>query len=157
MLARALPSVHYVFLTTGGFLSSWGGFHERPYVEREGKEEEPESGWKPYERWHVGRGWRIAQSGTSDGDGVAEEERSLVELHDDVVETIIRNEELILSKYDEVSIFSYHTRETRLKTVFRRAGGAPLELWLGQHCASFVRGGCSQEDAEWGICVTSVV
>ncbi len=48
------------------------------------------------------RGWRVAKSGS----GVVQEGeggQSLVELHNDVAETIIRKEELIIPEWDKVN------------------------------------------------------
>ena len=98
-LVRALPSLQNVFLTTGGFLSNWA-------------EESGGGRWKPYERWYITHGWRVASSGT---ESVPDGERSLVELHGDVTDTIFRREELILSSLDEVSI-QYYTCQMRART-----------------------------------------
>ena len=121
-LARALPSLQYVFLTTGGFLSNWD---EPAYSDME----DPEGArgrWKPYERWFITHGWRVANPGSGTG-GVQEGEHGLVRLHDDVAETVIRNEELVVSKHDEVSVFSRPVcYETRLRVVI----GAQTALHL---------------------------
>ncbi|PIL30074.1 hypothetical protein GSI_07783 [Ganoderma sinense ZZ0214-1] len=92
-LARGLPSLQYVFITTGGFLTSW-------VVEEDDPEEEGR--WKLYERWYVGHGWRVAAPGTGASEETGEGP-GLVELHEDVAETIIRREELVLSERDERS------------------------------------------------------
>ena len=99
VLARALPSAQYIFLTTRGFFES---------------ETELESGDVEetlYECWYTSRGWRVAGPGpgpgTGPGTGVGVldglSERRVIELHDAVVETIIRKEELVCSQQDEVS------------------------------------------------------
>ena len=54
-------------------------------------------------------------------------EHGLVQLHNDVADTVIRNEELILSNGDKVSIFLNPVSETGLM-VLRCAGGASLGL-----------------------------
>ncbi|PIL30099.1 transporter [Ganoderma sinense ZZ0214-1] len=90
-LTCALPSLHYVLLTTGGFLSNW---------------DEEGGRWKPYERWYISRAWRV---GTPGNEGVPDGERKLVELHGDVAETIIRKEELVLSRSDEHRMVVFHT------------------------------------------------
>lgn len=101
-LSGAVPSLQNVFLTTGGFLANW----EEPPAE------DPDAGgrWKPYERWYITRGWRVAKtksgSVTDSGRVPDESARGLVELHEDVAGTIIRNEELVLSELDRVSIRS---------------------------------------------------
>lgn len=101
--------------------------------------EDPEGGgWKPYERWYITRGWRVVNSGPGTN-GAPEGERNLVELHVDVSETIVRHEELVLSRSDEVSVVLPRACKTRLSTVvFRCAGSAPLELWLGSHSATLI-------------------
>ncbi|PIL30092.1 hypothetical protein GSI_07766 [Ganoderma sinense ZZ0214-1] len=90
-LARGLPSLQYVFITTGGFLTSW-------VVEEDDPEEEGR--WELYERWYVSHGWRVAAPGTGASEETGEGP-GLVELHEDVAETIIRREELVLSERDE--------------------------------------------------------
>ncbi|KAM5543682.1 hypothetical protein V8D89_002933 [Ganoderma adspersum] len=99
-LSGAVPSLQNVFLTTGGFLSNW----EEPPAE------DPDAGglWKPYERWYITRGWRVANvnananaGSVADSGRVPGGERGLVELHEDVAGTIIRNEELVLSELDQ--------------------------------------------------------
>ena len=108
-LARALPSLRHVFLTTGGFLA-----HVDPYS-TQGRSRSGE----PYERWCVSRGWRIDPNANANGrpggpgaddrnaggvqDLAVEGEPRLVELHAEVADTIIRTEELVLSERDEVS------------------------------------------------------
>ncbi|KAM5543667.1 hypothetical protein V8D89_002918 [Ganoderma adspersum] len=92
-LSGARPSLQNIFLTTGGFLANW----EEPAME---DADEGGGRWKPYERWYITHGWRVANSGSGTG---RVPEAGLVELHEDVVETIIRNEELVLSEFDEVS------------------------------------------------------
>ncbi|KAI1789257.1 hypothetical protein LXA43DRAFT_893227 [Ganoderma leucocontextum] len=131
-LAHPLPSLQHVFITTGGFLSNWD-------------EPDPEKGgsWKPYERWYISHGWRVAKPGA---DGAPEGEPSLVELHDEVSETIIRKEELVLSELDEVSVVWNGARGTKLSTVFRDAGGASFELWLARLSATLARVGFLRED-----------
>ncbi|TBU27944.1 hypothetical protein BD311DRAFT_778562 [Dichomitus squalens] len=86
VLANALPSLRYVFLTTSGYL----GKHD----------ESTRYFWKAYERWLVSRAWRIADKG-------GEQRREgliLVELAEAVAETLIDQEELVLSPADEISL-----------------------------------------------------
>ncbi|KAM5543689.1 hypothetical protein V8D89_002940 [Ganoderma adspersum] len=92
VLARALPRLRYIFLTTGGLLTNWAGPEEGDRADEGGR-------WRVYERWYIGHGWRVATPDAEEGLG----ERGLVELHEDVVETIIRKEELVLSERDEAS------------------------------------------------------
>ncbi|PIL23245.1 hypothetical protein GSI_14555 [Ganoderma sinense ZZ0214-1] len=90
-LVRPFPSLEYIFLTTCGVLSTWddSNRHVRPM--------------KPYERWHVPRAWRVAKPDTL-GRTLQNEERVLVALHDEVAETVIRQEDLTLSQSDEEEI-----------------------------------------------------
>ena len=83
-LVRALPSLEYVFLTAAGRIES-GGFARSTTV---------------FARWHTERAWRV-EPPTDESKG-KERSQVLVELHEEVAETIIRKEELILSKPDEV-------------------------------------------------------
>ncbi|KAI1789275.1 hypothetical protein LXA43DRAFT_893211 [Ganoderma leucocontextum] len=131
-LAHPLPSLQHVLITTAGFLSNW----DEPDPDKGGR-------WKPYECWYISHGWRVAKRGT---DGVPEGEPSLVELHDEVSETIIRKEELVLSELDEVSVVWNGARGTKLSTVFRDAGGASFELWLARLSATLARVGFLRED-----------
>ena len=82
-LAAPLPCLRYIFVATNGRLLNW---------DKEAKL------WKEYERWHLPHSWRVAGPKTS--------EPGLVELHNEVAETIIRKEELVLSEADTVSIDS---------------------------------------------------
>ncbi|KAI1789262.1 hypothetical protein LXA43DRAFT_1083961 [Ganoderma leucocontextum] len=91
-LVRTLPSVRYVFLTTGGNLAKRDGSRRGPFVS--------------YERWDVARAWRVAAGSKPEHDGTTVQDglkatRTLVELDDGVAETIVRNEELVLSETDE--------------------------------------------------------
>ena len=103
LLACALPSLQCVFLSTSGYLA----VRADPPSPRF---------WNAYERWHVARAWRIAPLG---GDGSAREgseanvDLSLVELHGDVAETIVRNEGLVLSQTDEAMLFSESAKEAQ--------------------------------------------
>ncbi|PIL30193.1 hypothetical protein GSI_07771 [Ganoderma sinense ZZ0214-1] len=84
-LVRAVPSLQYVFLTTCG-----------RFIERvEGGE--GARTWRSYDRWDVSRAWRVAVRD-------AKRPRRLVRLHSDVADTIIRNEELVLSETDKVGV-----------------------------------------------------
>ncbi len=88
LLARPLPSLQYIFLTTSGYLT------------------ERDNGllfWRPYDRWYVDRAWRIANPRVGSG-SEHEREPVLMDLHEDVAETIMRNEELVLSEVDSVSV-----------------------------------------------------
>ncbi|KAM5543685.1 hypothetical protein V8D89_002936 [Ganoderma adspersum] len=53
--------------------------------------------------FHVAQAWRVAPLG-SDSARLGEGEPALVELHEDVAETIIRNEKLVLSEADKVTL-----------------------------------------------------
>ena len=128
-LSGALPSLQNIFLTTGGFLANW----EEPTME---DADEGGGRWKPYERWYITHGWRVVDSGSGMG---GTPEASLVELHEDVAETIIRNEELVLSEFDEVNCVLFGVGERKLSAIFRHTGNAPLELWLGPYPSTFVR------------------
>lgn len=128
-LARAVPSLRNVFLTVGGFLSTLG--------ERGGG-----SYWKPYERWYTHRGWRVGIPGRVEA---PEGERRVFELHEEVVDTIVRKEELVLSEEDEVSVSWHRAREMKLSMASRDADGAPLTVWLAHLSAAPVRVGCRGE------------
>ena len=53
-----------------------------------------------YDRWNVTRAWRVAPHRVAqDSDPV------IVSLHDEVAETIMRREELVLSETDKVGLF----------------------------------------------------
>ncbi|KAI1786466.1 hypothetical protein LXA43DRAFT_1099167 [Ganoderma leucocontextum] len=96
-LARILPSLQNLFLTTSGFLSSWAA-----------RSTDGGRDWQPYESY-INHGWRIAALGT---DGLPDGERSVVELHEEVTNTIIRKEELVLSERDEAALhlnYGWHT------------------------------------------------
>ena len=103
-LVRALPSLQFVFLTVSGCVP------------------DPEGGFYP-EPWCASQAWRVAKPHSEEanlgkgpsareldvrvglGDVGGEQERgssTLVALHGDVAETIIRVEELVLSRKDEV-------------------------------------------------------
>ena len=101
-LSGALPSLQYIFLTTDGFLSNWN--------------DEAGSGWEPYERWHITHGWRVVNTHSRTDDALEGGHTGLVELHDDVSETIIRKGELVLSSLDEVSVIRHPACEPRLRT-----------------------------------------
>ena len=107
LLAGAFPSVQCVFLSTSGYLA----VRADPPSPRF---------WTAYERWHVARAWRVAFAPLG-GDGSVREgseggrEPMLVELHDDVAETIIRNEDLSLSEVDKVSVLWRGVCEMALK------------------------------------------
>ncbi|KAI1786259.1 hypothetical protein LXA43DRAFT_898325 [Ganoderma leucocontextum] len=102
-LDHSLPALQYVFLTTSGYLlidiatddESTGGASR-------GSES---SKTREREQWQVAMAWHVAEHGHGDGASGTQGggELVLVELHDDVAETIIRNEELILSDLDKVS------------------------------------------------------
>ena len=81
-LVRLLPSLRYFFLTATGHVV-------------------PRSGSRVLVRWHTARAWRVGEPVV---DGTKEGRPVLVELHDEVAETIIRKEELVLSKADEVRV-----------------------------------------------------
>lgn len=88
-LVRALPSLQYIFLTATGHVENYTAgstVHDR--------------------QWHAAGAWRVAEPQTG---GMKDKDKSpvLVGLHDDVAETIIRTEELVLSKADEVCVFSF--------------------------------------------------
>ncbi|PIL30185.1 hypothetical protein GSI_07763 [Ganoderma sinense ZZ0214-1] len=79
------PSLRYLFLTTSSNLA------------------DTDRDWRTtFERWHETRAWRIAGSGTNEANHV---EPLLVSLHDQVVKTIIRKEELVLSDTDTSSAY----------------------------------------------------
>lgn len=91
-LARTLPPLQCVFLTTSGSL---------------GDRDDATRILRPHERWNVSCAWRVAEPRASTADDAVQGgnlNSTLVELHGDVAETIIRNEELVLSETDEVSI-----------------------------------------------------
>ncbi|KAI1787979.1 hypothetical protein LXA43DRAFT_673278 [Ganoderma leucocontextum] len=88
-LVCPLPSLEYIFLTTAGYLA-----HNH--------------GSQVYERWHVARAWRVTEPPT---DGMKDGRPVLVGLHDEVAETIIRKEELVLSKEDEEVLRKYEDRQ----------------------------------------------
>ncbi|KAM5543684.1 hypothetical protein V8D89_002935 [Ganoderma adspersum] len=98
-LACTLPALRHVFLTTCGSLAT---------------RDEAVRAWCVNERWNASRAWRVADAepagSTEYTDGtqevmVEDPTRRLVELHGDVAETIIRNEELVLSETDELELF----------------------------------------------------
>ena len=84
-LVRPLPSLQYVFVATSGSIAAWRG------------NDDPRAQWEAEERWHVSRAWRVAEHACGAG------QPRLVELDNDVAETLIRTEELLLAKTDEVS------------------------------------------------------
>ena len=95
LLARSLPPLRYLFLTTSGYLAE--------------RDDDSESGrfWKLNERWWIDRAWRIANpEPVPTGSEGAPAEPVLVDLDKDVAETIVRNEELVLSEVDGVCVFS---------------------------------------------------
>ena len=99
-LVRELPSVRYIFLTTSAYLptannGSAAGSRSSKTRARS-------------ERRQVARAWRVAERTTSTNTSTQLEDGGpaavlLVELHGDVAETIIGNEELVLSGLDTVS------------------------------------------------------
>ncbi|KAM5543672.1 hypothetical protein V8D89_002923, partial [Ganoderma adspersum] len=92
-LARARPSLDNVFLAIGGFLSR---FRELPDL-KGGRWT-----WRPHcARWCISRGWPVAIPGAG---GVLEGDTGLVELHEEVADTIIRKGELVLSEQDEMAL-----------------------------------------------------
>ena len=99
-LVRVLPSLRYVFLRTSGSLT-----------ERDLAVAPPWRASAKHERWDVSRAWRVPRHAYASGganpnhgaqveDGSAETnvDLSLVELHGDVADTIVRNEDLVLSE-----------------------------------------------------------
>ena len=88
-LVPPLPSLRYVFVATSGSIAAWRG------------NDDPRAQWEAEERWHVSRAWRVAEHACGAG------QPRLGELDDDVAETLIRTEELVLAKTDEVSEVHY--------------------------------------------------
>ena len=85
-LTNTLPALRHVFLTTSGYLAN--------------RDDSTNSCWKAYERWFISRAWCVAHSEdvrTEAGQVV------LVELDEAAAETIIYQEELVLSAADEAS------------------------------------------------------
>ena len=78
-----------MFLTTSGYLAN--------------RNEGGVRYWGAYERWMVSRAWRIAQSGDA---RVDKGQMMLVELDEAVADTLIHQEELVLSAADEVSVMT---------------------------------------------------
>lgn len=76
-----------MFLTTSGYLAN--------------RNEGGVRYWKAYERWMVSRAWRIAHS---EDTRVDKEQIALVELDEAVADTLINQEELVLSAADEASV-----------------------------------------------------
>ena len=92
-VADAMPSLRYCFLTTAGWVA---GMHTVA------------------ERWRASRAWRVASEschGTRNAEAAAQAQaagggtrgRQLVELHDDVADTIIAKENLVPSAEEQVS------------------------------------------------------
>ena len=98
-LVRVLPSLQYVFLRTSGSLTK---------RERNLGVAPPWRATLWQERWDVSRAWRVDVAEHRSGGA-----RGLVELHGDVAETIVRNEELVLSQTDEAALFSESAKEAR--------------------------------------------
>ena len=96
-LARPLPSLQFLAITTSG------------YVTRIDTEEDKSGSWKVSDRWNVTRAYRIAAQRGVASDPVKSGEPDLVELHEEVSETIMRKEELVLSRTDEVSLLAVNS------------------------------------------------
>ena len=87
-----LPALRCLFLETRGTLRTMDSDGVGQNLEKR-------------EYWLVSRGWHVAESGT---DGAHDGgEPSLVELTDDVMERMIRNEELVLSDDEQVSMSDF--------------------------------------------------
>ncbi|PIL28832.1 hypothetical protein GSI_08877 [Ganoderma sinense ZZ0214-1] len=94
VMADALPSLRYCFMTNSARVSKMEDFSIRLV-----------------EEWCESRAWRVGcvPLGSNDGDGgtttvdTRGAGRELVELHDDVAETIIRREDLVLSTEEKAS------------------------------------------------------
>ncbi|KAM5544847.1 hypothetical protein V8D89_001745 [Ganoderma adspersum] len=103
VLVRALPSLQYVFLTVSGYLPdpedmrAEGGFYPEEEV------------WEfRFERWRASQAWRVTKlhpDANSNGKGSARE-LDVTRLHNDVAETIIQMEELVLSRKDEAWLYT---------------------------------------------------
>ena len=83
-LVRPLPSLLYVFVATNGSIAAWCGNGN------------PRAHWDAEVQWHVTRAWRVVELRVG--------QPRLVELDDEVAETIIRREERLLLKTDKVSV-----------------------------------------------------
>ena len=94
-LVHLLPALRYVFLTTSATFGS---------------------NRKVMERWQVDGAWRIAEPSSDDTSEMQDHDRKrlLVDLEDTVAATIIREEELVLSTADEVSLALRSAREVSL-------------------------------------------
>ena len=108
-----------------------------------------------YEQWYIDRGWRIARSDGPSGEA-REGQYELVELHDDVMETIIRKEELVLSESDEVS-FGVQPRCTVGTQLTRDTEGSSFKLRVAGSLAVPVRVALLHEDMNRNICTAQVV
>lgn len=93
-LARSLLSLRYVFLATRG---------EYPSVEDTG------SSSLQHGSWDVSHGWCVAGLGRGTCQ-IPLEDGGLVELREDVMDTVVRREELVLSDNEEVSTAFAHPR-----------------------------------------------
>ena len=81
-LAHPLPRLQFLAFTTSGYLMCQRSQHLRSSG----------TSWSTYERWNVTQAWRIAAHRVAqDGDP------AIVNLHNEVAETIMRREELVLS------------------------------------------------------------
>ncbi|KAI1791970.1 hypothetical protein LXA43DRAFT_1008695 [Ganoderma leucocontextum] len=87
-IVDVIPSLRYCFLTTSAWVAHMIGF----------------ATFSIAERWCESHAWRIATNG--DTEAASGASRELVELHNGVAETIIQNEDLILSKGEEASVLS---------------------------------------------------
>ena len=99
-LTSSLPSLRYLFVETSGrlTLTNTGS----------GSSSQPQ---RRLEYWRATRGWRVTKHPAN---GVQDMGLASVELNDNVMETIIRNEELVLSDLEHVGMSfrcSMHSRK----------------------------------------------
>ena len=111
-LALPLPSLQYLFLTTSGYISERKGSSVSDPLEVN-------------EQWRGGRAWRIADP--TGMESAHDGERVLVDLHEDVAGTIMRNEELVLSELDKVCAFLRTACRIMLRWLFWRLDTVPPE------------------------------
>ena len=92
LFVRRLPSLQFLCVTTGGHFVTLGD-HNHGRSTR-----------KSHERWDSTKAWRVTERPDST-DAMQDSGPALVGLHEDVAETIIRKEKLVISQSDKVGVF----------------------------------------------------
>ena len=93
LFVRRLPSLQFLCVMTGGHSTALGD-HNHGRSTR-----------NSHERWDFTNAWHFTERAGSTTDAMQDSGPALVGLHEDVAETIIRKEKLVISQSDKVGVF----------------------------------------------------